>query len=301
MAQHDYNVSNANGSTVRSNMNAALAAILTANSGPSAPTVTAPFAKWADTSAGKLRMRDSLDSSWLDAVQALGLGGALTKITKFDGAPVGGQLSITFTAQPETEYVIVEVQGGGGPGVQAGAAGSATWHIAGAGGMSGAYCKAIITSGFQSVPVIVGGGGHGNSGPGKQSKFGSLVFCGGGYGGYQGATSPLPVISGGGAPGVSIFLDSGVIPLASIERRRGKPGFVFSSTLGVAGDGADSPMGPGARGAVITASGYSNGNAAPAGGYGAGGSGSYIIGSASSPLLLGGAGGGGCVIVYEFS
>ena len=83
--------------------------------------------------------------------------------------------------------------------------GSATWHIAGAGGMSGAYCK-----NHHNKRLSIGAGYRRRRrarqcGPGKQSKFGSLVFWGGGYRGIAGATSLLPVISGGGAPGVSIF------------------------------------------------------------------------------------------------
>lgn len=65
MAQHDYSIANAGGATVRSDINDALAAILSQNSGATAPAVTAPFMPWYDTTAGALKIRNAADTAWL--------------------------------------------------------------------------------------------------------------------------------------------------------------------------------------------------------------------------------------------
>lgn len=51
--------------------------------------------------------------------------------------------------------------------------------------------------------------------------------------------------------------------------------------------------------AFYGSTGIGNGNAAS--GFGAGGSGSYVLGNSTTPLILGGAGSGGCIVVYEYS
>jgi hypothetical protein len=67
MAQHDYNIINGPGSFVRKDINDALAAILTNNSGPVAPEVKVPGTWWFDTSdtagPGVLRVY-GLDGNW---------------------------------------------------------------------------------------------------------------------------------------------------------------------------------------------------------------------------------------------
>lgn len=65
MAQHDYNIANAGGAAVRADINAALLAILSKNSGPAAPTVTAPFMWWFDTTNNVLLQRNANDTAWV--------------------------------------------------------------------------------------------------------------------------------------------------------------------------------------------------------------------------------------------
>lgn len=65
MAQHDYVISNASGSAVRSDLNNALAAIVTTNSGSSEPTTTYAYQFWADTSAGVLKIRNGANNAWI--------------------------------------------------------------------------------------------------------------------------------------------------------------------------------------------------------------------------------------------
>ena len=50
MAQHDYVIANASGATVRADINNALLAISSSNSGSSAPSTTYAYELWVDTS-----------------------------------------------------------------------------------------------------------------------------------------------------------------------------------------------------------------------------------------------------------
>ena len=68
MAQHDYVIDNASGATVRADINSALSAIQTLNSGTSAPSSTAAGMLWLDTTGGApyvLKVRDAGNNHWL--------------------------------------------------------------------------------------------------------------------------------------------------------------------------------------------------------------------------------------------
>jgi len=65
VAQHDYEVSNASAAALRADVNLALQAIATNNSGATAPTVTFPYQWWADTSTGLLKQRNASNTDWI--------------------------------------------------------------------------------------------------------------------------------------------------------------------------------------------------------------------------------------------
>lgn len=65
MAQADYTIDNASGATVRADINATLAAIVTQNSGASAPATTFAHMLWADTTNGVLKRRNAANSGWI--------------------------------------------------------------------------------------------------------------------------------------------------------------------------------------------------------------------------------------------
>ena len=68
MAQHDYVIDNASGATVRADINSALSAIQSLNSGTSAPSSTAAGMLWLDTTGGApyaLKIRDAGNNHWL--------------------------------------------------------------------------------------------------------------------------------------------------------------------------------------------------------------------------------------------
>lgn len=65
MAQHDYDLANQSGAAFRGDANNVLAAIVSQNSGASAPSTTFAYMWWADTTSGLLKQRNAANSGWL--------------------------------------------------------------------------------------------------------------------------------------------------------------------------------------------------------------------------------------------
>jgi len=65
MATHDYVIANGTGAAVRSDLNDALAAIVSNNSGSSEPGTTYAYQWWADTNANVLKIRNSANNAWI--------------------------------------------------------------------------------------------------------------------------------------------------------------------------------------------------------------------------------------------
>ena len=65
MATHDYVIANGTGAAVRSDLNNALAAIVSNNSGSSEPGTTYAYQWWADTNANVLKIRNSANNAWI--------------------------------------------------------------------------------------------------------------------------------------------------------------------------------------------------------------------------------------------
>jgi hypothetical protein len=66
MAEHDYVIANQNGANTRSDLNNALAAIVSNNSKATAPSTTYAYMWWADTAADILKQRNGADSAWIN-------------------------------------------------------------------------------------------------------------------------------------------------------------------------------------------------------------------------------------------
>lgn len=76
MSQHDYALANASGASFRADANNALAAVVSLNSGASAPATTFAYMLWADTTSGWLKQRDAANSAWI-LREPLGTGAAV--------------------------------------------------------------------------------------------------------------------------------------------------------------------------------------------------------------------------------
>lgn len=65
MSQHDYDVANAAFATVRADINSALAAIVSQNSGAAQPATMFSYQFWADTTTGLLKQRNAANTGWI--------------------------------------------------------------------------------------------------------------------------------------------------------------------------------------------------------------------------------------------
>ena len=232
MAQHDYVIDNQTSSQFRVDLNNALAAIVSQNSGDTEPAT--PFASqvWYDTLNNLLKQRNESNSAWITlgtvnegtgkfepnqtfATQAEAEAGTVDTVamTPLKTAQAIAALSTSggssdyqvFTASgtwtkpvsaPASALVFVEAWGGGG-------GGGRISGLAGGGG-GGGYMTERFTAGdiTATVTTTVGAGGAGRTGStgngtaGGNSTFGSYVTAYGGGGGGQGGNG-----NGGGGGG----------------------------------------------------------------------------------------------------
>jgi len=68
MAQHDYDIANGSGASVRSDINNTLDAIVSLNSGVTEPAVKFAYMPWFDTSTGILKIRNAANSAWISVM-----------------------------------------------------------------------------------------------------------------------------------------------------------------------------------------------------------------------------------------
>ena len=68
MAQHDYDLINQTGSSFRADLNNALDAIASNNSGSSEPSTTFAYEWWIDTSNNLLKLRNSANNAWISYI-----------------------------------------------------------------------------------------------------------------------------------------------------------------------------------------------------------------------------------------
>ena len=87
MATHDYVLDNATGANFRSDLNNALAAIVSNNSSSSEPSTKYAYQWWADTNEGVLKIRNSSNDGWVTFLQ---LDGTLTLEDGSNSAPALG-------------------------------------------------------------------------------------------------------------------------------------------------------------------------------------------------------------------
>lgn len=90
MAQHDYNIANQSGAAFRADLNNALAAIVSQNSGAAEPSTTYAYMLWADTTNGLFKIRNAANNAWitlreLDGTLTIEGGSASTPGLYFSG------------------------------------------------------------------------------------------------------------------------------------------------------------------------------------------------------------------------
>ena len=116
MATHDYVIANGTGAAVRSDINGALAAIVSQNSSASEPSPTYAYMRWADTSAGVMKMRNGANSAWISLYQ---LDGEWTSIAFENGTAAAPSIYFkdsgtdTGIYSPGTDQVAISTGGTG--------------------------------------------------------------------------------------------------------------------------------------------------------------------------------------------
>ncbi|MBI4997277.1 MAG: hypothetical protein HZC22_10355 [Rhodocyclales bacterium] len=97
MSQHDQVIDDQEGSTFLAELNQALAAIFSNNSGGTEPAVTVAYQWWADTAAGMLKQRNAANNGWV----------SVALLSNFALPSVQGQLATRFTTTgSSTAYLL---------------------------------------------------------------------------------------------------------------------------------------------------------------------------------------------------
>jgi hypothetical protein len=101
MAQHDYNIANQSGQAFRADLNNALAAIVSSNSGASAPSTTYAYQYWVDTgsSPALVKQRNASNNAWV----TLGPAGENTNSLQFTQSGAG---AVTRTVDSKLKDVV---------------------------------------------------------------------------------------------------------------------------------------------------------------------------------------------------
>jgi hypothetical protein len=219
MAQADQTIQNATFPTVRADINNNLAALFSANSGGTAPSVTVAFQDWIDTSGANpiWKKRNASNNAWITlgtiSASTIAFEGTLPSqtgnageylttngtVASWGAIPPGSTKEVftssgTWVKPTAGTIALVTIWGGGGSGC----------CVAGAltGGGGGGACVQRL---FQlsdlpgSAAVTIGAGGaavgSGNGNVGGTSSFGSLMSA---YGGAGGSSSGALIGGGGG-------------------------------------------------------------------------------------------------------
>jgi hypothetical protein len=166
VAQHDYVIANGTGAAVRSDINGALGAIVTNNSGATEPATTYAFQLWADTTTGLLKIRNAANSAWVELLELDGEFGSKT----FNG-------NITLNAQGDLRFADSDSSNWLAFQAPSTVASNVTWTLPNADGSSN---QTLVTNGSGTLswasPLLSSGGTI--TGALEIGSAGSLVFEG---------------------------------------------------------------------------------------------------------------------------
>lgn len=114
MSQHDFDIANQGASAARTDINNALQALASTNSGSTAPSATYANQLWYDTGNNILKIRNEADSAWLSIAYIDQTDGAEilddTKLVNTSGTQtglLGGQATSTWQAGTGTTESLV--------------------------------------------------------------------------------------------------------------------------------------------------------------------------------------------------
>lgn len=278
MAQHDYIIANQSGAGFRSDLNNALAAIVSQNSGASEPSTTYAYQLWADTAAGLLKQRNAANNAWVTigtlGTVNLGLlsasGGTIT-----GDITLNAQSDLRFADSDSSNWVALQAPGT--------VSSNVTWTLPAADGTDG---QKLSTNGSgtlswtASVPTItyITSGTSATYTPttGTKAIYVEVVGAGGGGGGVDGqgaGTAALAGAGGGGAYVAKMITDMSQ---------------TFTYTIGAGGSAGAAGVNNGGTGGTTTFIASVTGTLTASGGTGGTG-----VNAASSSTDSGGGGVGG--------
>jgi len=105
MAQHDHVLDNAAGAAFRADLNLAIAAIVSRNSGTTAPTTTYALMWWADTTTNILKIRNLTNTGWI-SIFNLSTGKALNMSVDGTTIEISGNALQIVTNSIGTSYIV---------------------------------------------------------------------------------------------------------------------------------------------------------------------------------------------------
>jgi hypothetical protein len=275
MAQHDYIIANQSGAGFRSDLNNALAAIVSQNSGASEPSTTYAYQFWADTTAGLLKQRNAANNAWVTigtlGTVNLGLLSASGGIITGD-ITLNAQSDLRFADSDSSNWVAFQAPGTVGSNV--------TWTLPAADGTDGQKLSTNgsgVLSWTASAPNITyltsGTSATYTPTTGTKAIYVEVVGGGGGGGGGQGsATASTGCVAGGGASG------------AYCAKLITNMSQTFTYTIGAGGNGGTAGNNAGATGGASSFAASVTGTLTANGGGGSQGrpAGTTVIGNPGS-------------------
>tara|TARA_R100001443_G_scaffold69282_1_gene77851 strand:+ start:15160 stop:17994 length:2835 start_codon:yes stop_codon:yes gene_type:complete len=104
MAQHDYNLINQSGANFRTDLNNALSAIVSNNSGASEPATMFAYELWVDTSNSVMKIRNSGNDGWITLPFSI----AANNTVDINGGTVNGITSLSFSSGSTVASILDE-------------------------------------------------------------------------------------------------------------------------------------------------------------------------------------------------
>ena len=104
MAQHDYNLINQSGANFRADLNNALSAIVSNNSGATEPATMFAYELWVDTSSSVMKIRNSGNDAWITLPFSIGADNTVD----INGGTVNGISSLSFSSGSTVTTILDE-------------------------------------------------------------------------------------------------------------------------------------------------------------------------------------------------